>query len=176
VVLATVAAAPAVAHTALRSTSPAAGATVDEAPSQVVLRLEEAPLPVGNVVRVTTGSGTVVSTGKAVVVGDEVRQPVDVSAAGTYRVAWRVTSDDGHPVSGAFRFTVRAVAAPSSTSAPAPAAPQPSAAAAAPARPSGHHGSVHAGDEFTFLHVAGTVVILLLGALGCAISLRRART
>ena len=34
-------------------------------------------------------------------------QPIDDAAkAGTYRVEWRSTSSDGHPLSGTFDFTV----------------------------------------------------------------------
>jgi hypothetical protein len=66
----------------------------------------------------------------------------------------------------------------SSSSSPdssATASPAPSATGTAAPVASGHHGSgVHAGDESAFLHVAGVVVILLIGALGCAVSLRRA--
>lgn len=170
-------ASPAGAHAVLRSSAPAANAVLEQAPGEVVLRLSEAPLAVGSVVEVTSESGAVVSTGKARVVGDEVRQPITATQAGRYRVDWRVTSSDGHPISDSFTFRVTTSAATSRAAPVAPpttpTVPAPSATARS-ATAGGHHGSdVHAGNEFAFTHVAGTVVILLLGAFGCAISLRR---
>jgi copper transport protein len=45
--------------------------------------------------------------------------PVSHLGAGRYEVVWRVVSADGHPVSGAFAFTVGEGAAPSATVPPA---------------------------------------------------------
>ena len=112
---------PASAHDELRSSTPADGATLASAPPQVVLTFEEPPVALGAQV-VVTGPDGAVSAGASRLDGDAVVTDVRPGApAGRYRVEWRVTSDDGHPVSGSFGFTAQA-----------PAAGTPSAAAASP--------------------------------------------
>jgi hypothetical protein len=50
------------------------------------------------------------------ILGKSVRQALQPDVpAGAYRVDWRVSSDDGHPISGRLSFTVKA-AAPSTPS------------------------------------------------------------
>lgn len=108
---------PAYAHDELRSSLPADGATVTQPPSQVVLTFEEAPVELGVQV-VVTGPDGPVSAGAPRVDGDDVVADVQPQApAGRYTVEWRVTSDDGHPVSGAFSFTAQAAAAGATPSA-----------------------------------------------------------
>ena len=128
------AAAPAYAHDELKSSSPADGATLAAPPAQVVLTFEEAPVELGAQVVVTGPDGSV-SSGAPRLDGDDVIQDVQPQApAGRYTIEWRVTSDDGHPVSGRLSFTAQA-AATGATTAPSaqPAAPSASAAAATPA-------------------------------------------
>ena len=113
------AAATADAHDVLISTSPADGARVATVPSTVTLRFNETVLGVGTEVAVSGPAGQV-QLGKASVVDDTVTQRVQPgAAAGRYTVSWRVTSVDGHPVSGTFTFTATAAgqgtASPSST-------------------------------------------------------------
>jgi hypothetical protein len=69
-----------------------------------------------------------------------VRQPVSPDADGSYVVAYRVVSDDGHPVSGDLSFTVTGTGAapaatqttsPTEASTPAPSTPAPAAASPA---------------------------------------------
>jgi methionine-rich copper-binding protein CopC len=121
---------PASAHDELRSSLPADGATVAQPPGQVVLTFEEAPVALGAQV-VVTGPAGPVSSGTPRLTGTEVAQDVQpLAPAGRYTVEWRVTSDDGHPVSGRFAFTAQAAA----TGAPSAAAATP-VAAPAPAEP-----------------------------------------
>ena len=101
-----VGAVPASAHDALRSTSPADGATVDRLPDRVVLTFDQPALALGSEV-VVTGPAGPVSDGPPSLVDNEVRQPVRTGPAGRYTVVWRVTSADGHPVSGSFAFTTQ---------------------------------------------------------------------
>lgn len=126
-------AAPAYAHDELKSSNPADGATVATPPSQVVLTFEEPPVALGAQV-VVTGPDGPVSSGSPRLVGDDVVSDLQPQApAGRYSVAWRVTSDDGHPVSGTLAFTAQAAATGTSPSA---AASTPAAAATpAPAEP-----------------------------------------
>lgn len=122
VVLALVAA-PAYAHDELKSSNPADGATVATPPAQVVLTFEEPPVALGAQVVVTGPDGSV-SSGTPRLEGDDVIADVQPQApAGRYTIEWRVTSDDGHPVSGTLAFTAQAAAAGTT----------PSAAAATPA-------------------------------------------
>jgi copper resistance protein C len=101
--------ATALAHDGLVGTSPAAGATVAEAPDALELDFAGEPLPLGTLVAVTGPDGSPVSSGDAQIRGTTVVQPIDDAAeAGTYRVEWRSTSSDGHPLSGTFDFTVTA--------------------------------------------------------------------
>lgn len=98
----------AAAHTELVSSSPADGAILQTAPTTVVLTLNEAAVALGTRVIVTGPAGEV-QTGKPRLVERTVAQNLQPgSPAGRYTVRWRVVSDDGHPVSGSFVFTVAA--------------------------------------------------------------------
>ncbi len=100
------AAVPAAAHNTLRSSDPADGGTVTSAPAQVTLTFDQAALELGSEVVVTAEDGTVVSAGPVQLVDVSVVQPLaEDRPAGAYRVDWRVTSADGHPISGTFGFT-----------------------------------------------------------------------
>ena len=100
-----VGATPAAAHNALTGTVPAASSSVGRTPAQVVLTFDQPAVAMGTQVLVTGPSGQV-QAGAARLVDTTVTQDVQGGApAGTYTVAWRVTSADGHPVSGAFTFT-----------------------------------------------------------------------
>ena len=109
--------APAYAHDELRSSSPSDGTTLARPPAQIVLTFEEPPVELGAQV-VVTGPDGPVSSGTPRLDGDDVIADVQPSApAGRYTVAWRVTSDDGHPVSGTFAFTATAAAGGATASA-----------------------------------------------------------
>lgn len=95
------------AHTALTSSTPADGAVVRVPPTAVELTFEGTVADPASVV-VTDPAGRNLTVGKAEVVDGLVTQDVvDSRAAGTYTIEYRVVSDDGHPVSGTLRFTVR---------------------------------------------------------------------
>jgi methionine-rich copper-binding protein CopC len=107
---------PADAHTSLRHASPGSGATVDP-PAQIVLTYAD-PIIVPQVI-VTDQAGGRHESGRARVVDATVTQRVGGRLApGVYQVGWRVVAPDGHPVSGAYRFTVRGDATPGSPAAP----------------------------------------------------------
>jgi methionine-rich copper-binding protein CopC len=138
------AAAPASAHDELLGTDPADGATVDIAPAQVVLTFAEPAVELGTQVLVAGPDGATASEGPVQLVDATVVQALAATRpAGQYHVDWRVTSQDGHVVSGSFAFTATsataptaspAVSAPTSSSDPTtatttnPATPSPSAA------------------------------------------------
>jgi len=61
-----------------------------------------------NFLTVRNSNGRVLSDGKAFVEGTRVSVNLkDRSATGKIKVSWRVVSEDGHPVSSFFTFTVR---------------------------------------------------------------------
>lgn len=125
------------AHAVLLRTTPARGATVPQGPAEVTLTFDEPPLQLGATVRVTGPSG-VVSSGPARIEQATVHQALTPNLpAGAYRVDWKVTSDDGHPVSDTFTFTVAtgtssATSSPAAQTSPAPSPTTTSAASASP--------------------------------------------
>lgn len=99
------------AHDFLIKTAPAKGATVDRVPAMVRLVFDQPAQQIGTKLVVTGPSGPV-QHGTPTLVDSEVRQAVTPGApAGHYTVQWRVTSADGHPVSGTFSFTAKGPAA-----------------------------------------------------------------
>jgi methionine-rich copper-binding protein CopC len=92
------------AHDVLERTNPADGTTVTHLPSSVALTFSEAPLTIGAQVVVTGPSGPV-SSGPPTIKGRDVTQAIAPTApGGDYTVSYRITSDDGHPVTGTFSF------------------------------------------------------------------------
>lgn len=106
-VLALAGALPASAHAALVRSSPTSGSTLTAVPPEVALTFNEAIDPQFTSVTVKSGS-TTASTGKPTVEGPTVYQSLDPRMdEGTYTVSYRVTSADGHPVSGSYSFTYK---------------------------------------------------------------------
>jgi methionine-rich copper-binding protein CopC len=106
------AASPAVFHTKLVKSAPAANDTLSAAPKQLILWFsEKIELKVSSV-KLTGAGGKVIPLGALAHVGaadSSVSVPVTGAlAAGSYSVMWRTASDDGHPVTGTFKFVVRA--------------------------------------------------------------------
>jgi methionine-rich copper-binding protein CopC len=125
-----VSAVPASAHDQLISTNPADGSTLASLPAQVTLTFGEVVLDTdgGTQVKVTDSSGKSLNAGATAVKDNVVTQGVTGQASGPVTVLWRVISEDGHPVSGEFTFTVQGKGA---TIAPVPTAtPSPTATAA----------------------------------------------
>lgn len=93
------------AHDDLVGTSPTDRSITAVVPAQVTLTFGQPALAVGTIVIVTGPAGQV-QTGAAILVDNTVTQHLRPgSPAGRYTVAWRVSSADGHPVSGQFSFT-----------------------------------------------------------------------
>lgn len=94
------------AHDELTGSEPVDGATA-EAPEEVTLTYSGQIATVGATVQVTDEDGQEVTDGDPEVEGTNVVQDlVDDLPDGEYAVAWRVTSQDGHPISGEFGFAV----------------------------------------------------------------------
>ncbi|TDD36663.1 copper resistance protein CopC [Nonomuraea terrae] len=129
-------AAPALAHDALKSSSPAKDATVES--------LDEVRLEFSGKVRmpfvIVRGDGDAQhESGKPEVDGAVVTQAVDGPLPdGRYTIAYRVVSSDGHPIEGEIPFRVKGAATPTPStaeSASAPAEPAPAASASSGAAP-----------------------------------------
>ncbi len=117
-------AAPALAHTELKSSDPAKGASLPSAPQQVTLTFSEAVQFEGVDIKISGPSGAQWSVHRPEVKGPVVTAVVVPSGpAGDYTIAWRVFADDGHALSGKipFKLTGAAEAIPSTTP-PAPPA------------------------------------------------------
>lgn len=159
-------AAPAAAHDELVGTTPSASASPAKAPEQVVLRFSEPPGTVGTQVTVKDASGKDWAAGKPTLSGSNVVTPLRSGAnAGKYTVAWRVVSDDGHPVSGTLAYTVTTGSSAANT-------PDPSATAGSVAdRPS----SAQANRDSKVLTgiLAAFLVIVLAGV--AALLMKRQR-
>ncbi|WP_262413242.1 copper resistance protein CopC [Actinacidiphila acidipaludis] len=105
---------PASAHAALIRTDPASGSVVAAAPQRVVLTFSEGVLLSADSLRVLDPRGTNVAVGTpghADVADSGSTATVALRGGlgnGTYTVAWRAVSQDSHPVSGAFTFSIGA--------------------------------------------------------------------
>lgn len=99
---------PAGAHARLEATTPEADSLIDAPPDQVELRFtERIDLGLGGV-RIIGPDGERADTGQAERSerGRVVTVPVEADREGTYTVAWSVISNDSHPISGSFVFSV----------------------------------------------------------------------
>ncbi|HEY8545104.1 MAG TPA: copper resistance protein CopC [Acidimicrobiales bacterium] len=107
-------ASPAAAHAELLETQPAAGAQLDTAPEQVVLRYSETVDPSDDAIEVFDADGDRVETGDPHhPTGEPKLVAVDLPPLedGAYVVTWKVVSEDSHPIRGAYTFRVGAGAA-----------------------------------------------------------------
>jgi copper transport protein len=116
------AAAPVLLHAEVVSTSPYDGQRLPRSPQALTIRFSEPVSLVEDSLRVlrTDGSpsGRRVAFGAPRVAGAVVRWPVTRDLGkGSYLVSWRVVSDDGHPVAGAFAFGVAERVAPAASGA-----------------------------------------------------------
>ena len=145
-------ASPAWAHNVLKSSNPTDGERIARTPSSVVLTFDEPAIALGTKLVVTGPEGPA-QIGTPRLVDKTVTQDLQPGApAGAYTVDWRVTSADGHPISGSFTFTAKAAGVPST----APSfAPQPSTAPTVPTT---------RGSAALWL-VAGAVIVLAAGLL-----------
>jgi methionine-rich copper-binding protein CopC len=160
-------AAPASAHNFLVSVSPADGSTVDTAPAAVVLTFDQPAQALGTAILVLGPDGTTVSTGAPILVNSTVSESLGAQRpAGVYTVTWRVTSADGHPISGRFTFT-----ATSATGPPATQPPTSQATASAAASPGSSGTPEPAGGARPWAILA----ITASGALVTAAAIRSAR-
>ncbi|MFB7241042.1 hypothetical protein CW362_10455 [Streptomyces populi] len=106
-----VSAGPAAAHTGLLSSEPAAGQVLPGLPPKIALTFRQPVTAGADAVRVFDDHMRRVDLGGHP--DDRRRRTLRTALpgslrAGTYSVAWQVTSADGHPVAGAYRFSIGA--------------------------------------------------------------------
>ncbi|MFD9081863.1 copper resistance CopC/CopD family protein [Streptomyces erythrochromogenes] len=101
---------PAFAHAGLRGSDPAEGSVLATAPKQLTLTFTESVGFSDDSLRVLSPENERVNPRPAQHAdGKDNTARVELSdklAQGTYTVAWRVVSADGHPISGAFIFSI----------------------------------------------------------------------
>ncbi len=101
------------AHTVLIASTPSKGSTVKVLPNKITLKFADPLLTLGkraiNLVVVTDPKNTVITTGRNLVKGAVLTDPiVDAKPlSGMYKVSYRVSAQDGHIVTGAFSFTLQ---------------------------------------------------------------------
>ncbi|MDQ0582002.1 copper resistance CopC/CopD family protein [Streptomyces rishiriensis] len=101
---------PASAHAALRGADPADGSVVKTAPGAITLTFTESVGLLDDSFRVFDPDNRRVDTGEAGHADGRadtarIKLPAKLGT-GTFTVAWRVVSEDSHPIAGAFTFSV----------------------------------------------------------------------
>lgn len=102
-------AAPVFAHADLERSDPASGVTLMRAPRSVTMTFTEGVEVRDHGIRLIDSAEAEVAVGRPVHPGGRsrvVRVPLPPLADGLYLVAWRATSEDSHPIRGAFTFSV----------------------------------------------------------------------
>ncbi|WP_248763045.1 copper resistance CopC family protein [Pseudarthrobacter sp. SSS035] len=165
--------APASAHDAAESSSPAQGATVATTPEQVSVTFNKNPLGIGAQFSVKDSAGAEWADGAVQIVDSTATQKLKAGApAGAYTVAWRVVSSDSHPIEGTFGFTATAAAAgaaPSGTSSAgaSPSAAVPTMGTAEPGTVAAPDPAENASEPFPWsLVIFAVVAVGLLVAIG----------
>ena len=94
------------AHADLTSSNPEDGSSLSEAPGVIELTFNEQVLPDTVEIAVTTESAGLIPNLDFSTDGSTVSLPWDQALPGdTYQVAYRVVSNDGHPITGAISFS-----------------------------------------------------------------------
>ncbi|WP_054248158.1 copper resistance CopC family protein [Rhodococcus opacus] len=152
------------AHSELISSSPAADSVLDFGPPGVELVFNQNIQNQFVNVSVTAPDGTQVGQGEPSVQGAKVLLPVvDGIGSGQYTVGYRVISEDGHPITGTYSFTLALPAPPVSQAGAAAPAPQAPAQVAADTEQSGSGSSLVLpilGGVVAVLFVTGIVIVL----------------
>lgn len=120
-------ASPAAAHNSLKTTTPAKNAELDTVPTEITLEFLQRLDPAFTTIVLSDAAEQKVPTSEPVVTGAKGTISIDGTLPnGTYTVAYRVVSADGHPVQGSYAFTV---ADPAGAEVPAPTPAESSPAA-----------------------------------------------
>jgi methionine-rich copper-binding protein CopC len=99
-------AAPVLAHSELRSSSPANGQRFDAGPGRIELRFTEKVQVTAVRLFDAAGKELALDRDRSLAERSIYEAPTPQLAPGSYRIEWRAISADGHPVGGAIRFRV----------------------------------------------------------------------
>lgn len=170
---------PAWAHSQLERSDPAEGSSLATGPQKVSLTFNEAVQPGFTTITVIGPDGRDYHGGEIAEVDDTISVGVQpLGPAGLYQIGYRVVSADGHPISGAVKFTLTA-AGPGSAAATAPSATTGTPAAGTPAAPTPAPAATAAapptdsGGAPVWPWIAGAVVLV---AAGVVVALRLGRS
>ena len=167
-------AAPAWAHNSLAEATPAKDATLKKAPAEVRLRFLQKLNPDATTIAVTgPGEAARVAVSEPKVDGATATvRFTEPPANGEYRVAYQVTSTDGHSVKGSYTFTVAApvpvTTAPTTappTTAPATTTPTTVPISVTPVPLAGESDGGMSGGAIAGIVVAALAVVGLAGLL-----------
>ena len=164
----TVPAGAALAHATLRSIDPADGATLAQPPAAIRLTFTEDVLAGTAQVRLTGPAGQIETTPTTRGPLVSAVLPPDLPAGG-YTLLWRVTSADGHPISGESTFTVTVGSSPTAAATDSPV-PSPTTAGAAAVAPAPSPSPSAAIDPLDPLSAATGTSGRLLVVLGAALA------
>ena len=160
---------PAAAHNELIGSDPADEATLDTAPTQVVLEFDQPVQTDFGLVAVLDATGVHHEQGGPEVVGSTVTQALGALEAGTYEISYRVGSADGHPITGTLTFTVAGTrSTPAATPEVSSGSAEPSPSASDPHEGMDHSDHASPTAEPVDTTDAGGTSPLLLGAGGVA--------
>lgn len=145
------------AHDVLEKMTPAEGTTVPQLPDRVSMTFSDQPLAIGLQVVVRGPAGDVAS-GAPTIEGRTVTQALAPTApGGEYTVLYRVTSTDGHPLSGSWSFHATVgLDGSTATAAPSVAAPVADAPEVASAKES----------QFVAVMLTAAGSVILIGLAG----------
>jgi len=167
---------PASAHAALVSINPPDGAVLSAPPSEVQLHFNEGIRTPFAVITLTSTDGTHPTLPRPVVNGSTVTQALPALTPGLWILAYRLLSEDGHPIQGTSRFTTTTTTTPPASNAAAPPAaaspqtPAPTSAASTPTQNTAQPAENGASSAPTWTLAVLTV---LIAATGVAVALRR---
>lgn len=168
------------AHATLIGSDPADGATLQAAPTTVTLTFDDSLEDFEPLVTVTGPDGSQFQSGEATIDGAILRSAVrPLTTAGGYTIAYRVVSDDGHPVEGQVRFDL-AVPAPASVVVTTSSTASPAATPSGSATPSVAGPVTSSADTAASSSSTGwsawqwlTVALVVILAFGASMIIRR---
>lgn len=102
----------AVAHDSLVGQFPAEGQTLEAGVIEVSLEFSDEVLAIEGssateiIISGPAGQESIRNNGCALVEGNSAIARVELVEPGTYQVAWRTVSNDGHPISGSYAFNI----------------------------------------------------------------------
>jgi methionine-rich copper-binding protein CopC len=180
--LAVLTAPPASAHSELVGSDPGAGTTLDYAPIGATLTFNQNISESFATVSVVGPGNEQWADGETTVEGPEVTVQMRANApSGRYTVGYRVTSADGHPITGSYDFTVDAA---ESTAEPAatPAEPAPTTSSSAtvstprpaydPNNPAASEGEREPKRDTDILLATLAIAVVGLGAIAVTLVVR----